>query len=121
MEVVADGEGLEGYAGELDAHLLDEVEQILGGEGARGEASGEEPEMGRGEGDRLDGRDGGLAEIAQDLPTGLLLPRVPDILDLVVVGSGSALTGEGLGDDPRHAPIIGTMEHKGFPRKGGGL
>jgi hypothetical protein len=121
LEVIADGKGFEGNTRELDAHLLDEVEEVLGGEGARSETGGEETEIGRGEGDRFDGRDGGLAEVAQDLPTRLLLPRVPDILDLVVVGSGSTLTGEGLGNDPRHAPIIGTMRDKGFPRGGGGL
>jgi len=121
LEVVVDSEGLQGDSRELEAHPLDEVEEVLGGEGTRGESGGEEAEVDRGKGDRFDGRDGGLAEVAQDLPTGLLLLRVPDILDLVVVRSGSALPGVGLGNDPRHAPTIGTMRDKGFQRVAAGL
>ena len=95
LEVVADGEGLQGNSRELDTHVLDEVEEVLGGEGSRGEAGGEESEMDRGEGDRLDGRSPEVAEPPlvdlASLPVGfhafVVGPDSP-ILEPSLVGSG---------------------------------
>lgn len=55
LEVVADGEGRQGDSRELDSHALDELEGVLGRETPRRQASGEEAQMDRGEGNRWKG------------------------------------------------------------------
>ena len=116
-QVVADVEGLKGGRREFHPQALDEAEDVLGGASTGGELGGEEGHLSRDQGDGIEGREAGLAEVAKDLAPGLLLLGVPDILHFVVVRSWAMLSREGFGYDSRHAPIIGTRPNKRSSRK----
>ncbi len=111
-QVVADGEGGEGGGREFHPHALHDLEEVGGGEVADGEVGGEEGEVALRERDRVDRRDGGLAEVAEDPFAGPVKLRIVGALDLEIVGPRPPLPRVSLRTNPAHKPVIGGLLEK---------
>lgn len=103
---------MEGGRRELDPHLADESEDLLGG-GAGGEARGQEAEVRRGERNRRQRRE---AEIPKASLTDL--PGVAIRFDLLVVDANGAIAeSTTVGANEGHVMVMFPLHEEPFPRE----